>query len=48
MMKSCQKMKQLQRTRIGSMGVKRDMTQWCGDVDQRRGGTIERKGSRRR
>jgi hypothetical protein len=41
-------MKQRQRAHLDSMGRKRDTTQWCGNVDRRRGGTREGKGRRRR
>jgi hypothetical protein len=46
-MRHCQKMKRTQRARLGSMRRKCDMTQWCIDVDQRRGGTGEGKRRKR-
>jgi hypothetical protein len=45
--KHCWKMKWRQRARLGSIGRKRDMTQWCGDIGQRGGGIEEGKGRRR-
>jgi hypothetical protein len=41
--KRCRKIKMRQRARLGSMGKKRDMAWWCGNVGQRRGGTVEGK-----
>jgi hypothetical protein len=38
------KMKRRQRAHLGSMGRKRDMTQWCDEVGQWRGDTEEGKG----
>jgi hypothetical protein len=46
--KHCQKMKRRQQAHLGSMGRKRDMVQQCGNIRWRRGGTKERKGTRRR
>jgi hypothetical protein len=45
--KRCQKMKWRQRTHLGSMGRKRDMTRWCDNVGRRRDDTGEGKGRRR-
>jgi hypothetical protein len=44
--KRCQKMKWMQRARLGSMGRKCDTTWRRGDIDRRRGGTEEGKGRR--
>jgi hypothetical protein len=44
--KHCQKMKQRQRARLGSIGRKCDMVQQRDDIDQRRSGTEEGKGRR--
>jgi hypothetical protein len=44
--KRCRKMKQRQRSHLGSMGRKRDMTRWHDDVGRTRGGTGEGKGRR--
>jgi hypothetical protein len=41
--KRCYKIKRRQRTRLDSMGMKRVMTQRCGDIGWRRGDTGERK-----
>jgi hypothetical protein len=38
-MKLCRKMKRRQQVHLGSMGRKRDMVRWCGNVGRRRGGT---------
>jgi hypothetical protein len=42
--KSCWKMKQRQRARLGSIGMKHDTTQQRDDVSRRRGGTEKGKG----
>jgi hypothetical protein len=47
-MKRYRKMKWMQRARLGSMGRKRDMSRWCGDVGRRRGDIGEGKERRRR
>jgi hypothetical protein len=41
--KHYRKMKRRQRAHLGSIGRKRDRTRQRGDVDQRRGGTVEGK-----
>jgi hypothetical protein len=46
--KCYQKMKQMQRARLSSMGRKRNTTRWNDGVGQRRGATREEKGRRRR
>jgi hypothetical protein len=43
-MKHCRKMKMRQQARLSSMGRKRDMVRWRGDVGWRRGSTDEEKG----
>jgi hypothetical protein len=45
--KCCQKMKRMQRARLGSMGRKRDTVQRNDDVGRMRGTTGEGKGRRR-
>jgi hypothetical protein len=46
-MKCCQKIKQMQRIHLGSMGRKHDMTQRRDNVDQRRCDTEKEKVRRR-
>jgi hypothetical protein len=47
-MNHCRKMKQIHQAHLGSMGRKHDTIRWCGNIGQRRGGTGEGKGMRRR
>jgi hypothetical protein len=46
--KRCRKIKWRQRAHLVSMGRKRDTMRLCDDIDQRRCGTEEGKGRRRR
>jgi hypothetical protein len=42
-MKHCRKMKRMQQTHLGSIERKRDTSQQCDDIGQRKGGTEEGK-----
>jgi hypothetical protein len=41
--KRCRNMKWRQRAHLDSMGRNCDMMRWRGDIDSRRGGTVEEK-----